>query len=43
MIAIKAFYEVEGKFISFDPEENGNDITLYNKTVAYLATVSFFI
>lgn len=33
MIAIKAFYEVEGKFISFDPEENGNDITMKIKTL----------
>ena len=28
MISIKAFYEIDGKFISFDPEENGNDITM---------------
>ena len=33
MIAIKAFYEAEGKFISFDPEENGNDITMKIKTL----------
>jgi len=33
MIAIKAFYEAEGKSISFDPEENGNDITMKIKTL----------
>ncbi|SUJ04695.1 Uncharacterised protein [Sphingobacterium spiritivorum] len=33
MIAIKAFYEADGKFISFDPEANGNDITMKIKTL----------
>ena len=33
MIAVKAFYEKEGKIISFDPEENGNDITMKIKSL----------
>jgi len=28
MISIKSFYEENGKIISFDPEENGEDVTL---------------
>ena len=28
MIAIKTFYEEQGNFLSFDPEGNGNDITM---------------
>lgn len=33
MIAIKAFYEDNGKMQSFDPEENGNDITMKIKSL----------
>ena len=28
MISIKSFYEDNGNFISFDPEDNGTDVTL---------------
>jgi hypothetical protein len=31
MISIKAFYEKAGEITSFDPEENGEDITLKAK------------
>lgn len=33
MIAMKAFYEEGGKMHSFDPEENGNDITMKIKSL----------
>ncbi|MFA6059908.1 MAG: immunity protein YezG family protein [Taibaiella sp.] len=33
MIAVKAFYEEKGKIISFDPEENGNDIVMKIKSL----------
>lgn len=28
MISLKSFYEVRGDFVSFDPEGNGNDVTM---------------
>ena len=31
MISIKTFYEEKGNFTSFDPEANGEDITMKSK------------